>query len=289
MRKKIILIFTILLCLSTIPIMAQEDYTSDDILYEEMIEDTDSDSDDESTDVNSYFQNKSSYVYQNEETKYTVVIEDDANLLSEEEEEKLKVKMIPLTEHGHIIFKSIDSNYTTTENYASSYYHSNFSTQSGTLFLIDMNNRNIYIFSDGDNYRSVTRSKAYSITDNTYRYATRGDYYSCAYYSFDQINSVLNGRKIAEPMRNASNVVVSITIALLINFLIVFYHSRIKKAKISEITKNCVIDFNIGKVYAEKTGTHRVYSPVSDSSSSGGGGGGGGGGGSSGGGGGHSF
>ena len=60
-----------------------------------------------------------------------------------------------------------------------------------------------------------------------------------------------------------------------------------KKASINDISKNCDISFNINNVHAEKTGSHRVYSPVSDSSS--GGSSGGGGGGSSGGGGGHSF
>ena len=89
-------------------------------------------------------------------------------------------------------------------------------------------------------------------------------------------------------MRYTSNAVIALVLAFFINFLVVLGQSKIKKAGNNEIVKGCNIDFNIGNTNAQKAGTHRVYSPVSDSSSSGGGGGGGGGG-SSGGGGGHSF
>ena len=52
---------------------------------------------------------------------------------------------------------------------------------------------------------------AYSITDNTYTYATNKDYYGCASYSFKQINTILSGGKIAEPMRYTSNIFIAIT------------------------------------------------------------------------------
>ena len=38
-----------------------------------------------------------------------IVIEDDADLLTKEEEEKLLDKMITLTEYGHVVFKTIKS------------------------------------------------------------------------------------------------------------------------------------------------------------------------------------
>ena len=224
---------------------------------------------------------------------YQVVIEDDANLLTTTEQEQLKDKMMSLTKYGNIIFKSINSNSTTTSAYAKEYYHSKFKQESGTLFLIDMYNRQIYIFSDGNNYSIITNGKAEIITDNIYQYATNKNYYDCAYNAFDQIETLLEGGKILEPMRIISNIVVSLVSAFFITFLFVLSQSKIKKASDKDVLSKCDIDFMIKDIYGKKTGTRREYSPVSDSSSSGGGssGGGGfsGGGGSSGGGGGHSF
>lgn len=228
--------------------------------------------------------------YINEETNYKVIIEDEADLLSDSEIDLLKEKMMPLTEYGNIAFKSIDYNYTTADNYARSYYHEQFGVQSGTLFLIDMYNRKIYIFSDGANYRTITNSKANIITDNIYTYASREEYYTCSYKAFDQIHTLLEGGKIAEPMRYISNILIAITLSGLLGFVVVLVNTKINRPTYEQILRNCKIDFNVSDTSAVKTGTHSEYSPVSDSSSSSGGGGSfGGGGGSSGGGGGHSF
>lgn len=227
------------------------------------------------------------YKYVNEKTNFSATIDDKANLLTGEERYKLFEEMKPLTEYGHIAFVSIANNYSSVESFADTYYHSNYGKESGTIFIIDMSNRKIYIFSDGANYRVVTSAKAYSITDNTYTYATNKDYYGCASYSFKQINTILSGGKIAEPMRYTSNIFIAMTLAFFFSFLYILSKSRIKKASDKSIIDHCDITFQIGATSAIKTGQHRVYSPQSSGSS--GGGGGGGGGGSSGGGGGHSF
>lgn len=224
--------------------------------------------------------------------KYRLVIEDDADLLTDEEEKELIKDMRPLTEYGNIAFKSISSNNTTTEVFARQYYHNTFGqgVSNGSLFLIDMDNREIYIFSDGTNYNVITNSKAYIITDNIYKDATAGNYYSCAKEAYKEMNTLLEGGKILEPMRHISNGVLAVVISFFITFIMVLSSSRIKKANNSEVIKNCDVAFNASNIVGIKTGTHRVYSPVSESSGgSSGGGGGGGGGGSSGGGGGHGF
>lgn len=224
---------------------------------------------------------------------HTLLIEDDAKLLTAEETEKLKEKMKPLTKYGHIVFKTISFNpKDSTKSFANDYYYSKFGNESGTILIIDMDKRMIWIVSAGENYKVVTDSKADIITDNIYKYASREEYYECAEKAFEQIGIVLDGGKIAEPMRHASNVVISIVLAFFINFFIVLSASKIKKASDSEILKNCEVAFEAGNVSGSKTGSHKVYSPPSSSSggSSGGGfSGGGGGGGFSGGGGGHSF
>lgn len=223
-------------------------------------------------------------------SKFKIILEDDADLLDNEEEELLYEKMKNLLVYGNIAFKTSNSNsYGSTDIYAENYYHSKFSNTSGTLFLIDMNKRNIFIFSDGNNYRVITKSKAYSITDNVYRYAKNGDYYNCAYEAFDQIETLLKGDKIYEPMRYVSLAFLSIILAAFINFARVLVNSKIKTATNKEIIDKCDVKFEVKDIVATKSGTHRVYRPRDSGSSGGGFSGGGGGGGHSGGGGGHSF
>ena len=223
--------------------------------------------------------------------EYKLIIEDEAGLITNEEDiKKIRDKMAALTEWGNVAFKTVPvggNAYGSTASLASAYYHEKFGTESGSVFIIDMDKRNIYIFSDGYNYTIITDGKAEIITDNIYRYATNEDYYTCAYTAFDQINTLLSGGKILEPMRHISNIVVAIVLAFFINFIIVAKSTKIKKEEVNEVIKNCDVSVTASNITGRKTGTHRVYSPQSSGSS--GGGGGGGGGGSSGGGGGHSF
>ena len=280
-KKYLMLILIALFTFNTINVKAYEitDFTitEDDETYE--VDSYDNSTTDTIVDTGEY-------QYTNEETKFTATIEDNANLLTIEERQKLFEEMKPLTKYGHTAFVSTANNQSTVESFADTYYHSHYGTESGTIFIIDMSNRKIYIFSDGANYRTVTSSKAYSITDNTYTYATNKDYYGCASYSFKQINTILDGGKIAEPMRYTSNIFIAMTLAFFFSFLYILSKSKMVKASTRSIVDNCEIDFQIGETSVYKTGQHRVYSPQS---SGGSGGGGGGGGGSSGGGGGHSF
>lgn len=227
--------------------------------------------------------------YTNPDTGYRVLIEDDADLLSPEEEELLGEVMQPITEYGNAAFKSVDYNSTSAKRFAESRFSDLFGSGSGTLLLIDMDNREIYIWSNGYNYRVITDSYADTITDNCYRHASNGDYYRCAEKAFTQINTLLSGSRIAQPMKWIGNVLLALALALLINYFVIRITSTGSSQKVIDLqgTQN---DFELNNVKADfiKTTKTRVES---SSGGSGGGGGGGssGGGGGGGGGGGHSF
>lgn len=158
-----------------------------------------------------------------------------AELLTNEEEQKLMERMKPLTEYGNIAFISSNNGvYHSTSVLADSVYHQMFGTQSGTIFLIDMYNREIYVFSDGSNYNIITKSKAYLITDNVYRYATNEEYYKCADEAFKQINTLLDGKKILEPMRYITNVLIAITVAFFSTFIFMYNKTKLKKHQIKK-------------------------------------------------------
>lgn len=228
--------------------------------------------------------------YANPETGYRVVIEDDAELLSESERLALQSLLEEITAYGNVAFKTIDSNGMSTEAYARSYYKEQFGTAAGTLFLIDMENRKIWIHSDGAVYKVITTAYANTVTDNVYRYASDKAYYTCAEKAFTQILSLLKGQRIAQPMKYISNALLAMLLALLLNYGIVSLFAGARKLGTKKIMKNVPVHFSYTKPLAAFSHQTRTYHPVdSGSGSSSSGGGSHSSGGRSGGGGGHSF
>lgn len=233
--------------------------------------------------------------WSNPETGYQVIVEDDAELLSAEEAAWLALEMKEITAYGNVSFKSISHNAYSTSQFAKDYYYENFRQESGTLFLIDMYNREIYIFSDGAVYRTITTAYANTITDNVYRYASDGDYYSCASHAFQQINSLLAGRKIAQPMKYISNALLALILSGLFNYFLIRILSGTPKPNTNEVLNSISTHYAFNQPRLTRTRQTKVYSPPSSSGGSSGHGGeghsGGGhsGGGHSGGGGGHRF
>ncbi len=161
-----------------------------------------------------------------------------------------------------------------------------------------MGQRNIWIHCNGSIYKVINKAYAYTITDNVYRHATKGDYYRCAEEAFDEARILLEGGKIAQPMKHISNALIALVIALLINFMVLIAQRRRKVPSQKEVFKAMSTTIGLTILAREMTKskkTRHVESSSGGSYSSGGGGGGsyhssgGGGGSSGGGGGGHKF
>lgn len=114
----------------------------------------------------------------------------------------------------------------------------------------------------------VTSAKCDIITDNVYRYATNKKYYECAADVFSQVDKLLNGQKIAEPMKYICNSILSIMLSLFVTYGLFILCSRNGKASDKEIVNECDSSLKYSPVVVTKIGTHIVYSPISDSSSS---------------------
>lgn len=212
---------------------------------------------------------------------YEILIEDDADLLTAKQEVELKKDMAPLAKYGNIIFKSSDFRNSSTADLAVDYYHNRFGTNSGTVFYIDMYNREIYVFSDGHNYEIITRGKALSITDNVYRNASKGNYYKCASEAFSQMFMLLSANdtennalvrfiaylKFQEPMKIICNAIFAILISSFFWFVIIFSKYRIKGKKDKEIINKSKHFIEIKNVEAYLSNVRKVYNPPSDSSS----------------------
>lgn len=218
--------------------------------------------------------------YRNPDTGYHVEIHDDAVLLTEGERRSLAEAMKPITDYGSVGFFTSSTGGYSTESLARQLYSQYISgrgsgRESGTLFLIDMANRNIYIYSEGGIYRTVTKGYANTITDNIYRYASDGKYFQCAYEAFGQEQTLLEGRRISQPMKYISNIFLAVVLALLINYMLVRSLSRARKPSESQLLEGLFAQQKLNGMHARFINETKKYSPQSSSSGGHGGGGGG--------------
>ena len=241
------------------------------------------------------------------ESAYRVVIDDEADLLTDAEESDLGAVMEKVLPYGNAAFVSVNKNDTTTERLAENKFMEFFGDTSGALLIIDMDSRYIQLIADGAVYKTVTKTRCNEIVDNIYTYASKGQYAVCAAKAFEQVTKLLEGQRVAAPFRYVTNAFLAICLALLGNFVLMSAQRR-KKVR-PENALNVKVAVNTAKS-AAKTGAvaavaltminQRRTKHVESSSSGGGGrsGGGGdfsggghsgGGGGFSGGGGGHRF
>lgn len=226
------------------------------------------------------------YYYKNKQTGYVAYIDDQAGLLSNNEAKQLLSVMKPITEYGNACYLTLDSNpNASTESYVTRYYLDVFGAyESGVIFCADTDYDYDFVYSEGELYDILGKSFARTITDNVYYL----DYYPGATKAFGLILDVIEGRKIAQPMKYICNTFLGLLIALFVNFLIVDKKSKLKGMNPTEMISGSVKNLKINNIGAQFTNQTRTYSPQSSGSSGGGGGHHGGGGGHHGGGGGHS-
>ena len=219
-----------------------------------------------------------------------LVVEDNADLLTSEEEEKLISDYSAITEYMDAAFVSTSHSPGTTSAYAEAYAIEHFGNEPAILFLIDMDDREIYVYANGRAQKTISKADARAITDNIYKSASRGEYFNCADEAFNQIYTKCEGGRLARPVKHITNALIAVLLGILINYLITVI-SRIPAS--SRRTRGDV-NVSVTRKMAAMPGIALAVPIVLSSvkrrkSSSRSGGGGGGGGGHSGGGGGHSF
>ena len=223
-----------------------------------------------------------------------VYIADGADLLTDSEEQELFDTMKEGAGYGNMVFVTTDD----AVGYNSSDYiemlYQTTDVLRGTdavIYIIDMDNRMLWITGYGTLKKIITPDYGNLITDNVYKYASDERYGACAIEGYRQIVAKLDGEKIAGPLRTAGNFSIAIILAAVLSFLFAYITSSSRRASDTDIVANIERRINMKNPNIVHTTTQRIYDPPSSSSSGGGGsrGGGGGGGGFHGGGGGHGF
>ena len=225
---------------------------------------------------------------------YRVVIQDDADLFSDDEEAKLVTELSENLEYGNMAVITLPegNSYGGAQQAAEDLTWEYFQDVDGATFVIDMETRYLYLYTYGTVMKVISVSDCDSITDNIYRQASKGNYYACASEAMSQVGKLLRGYQIARPMMIMLTVMISLFIGSFIMYLIMKSTMKIGKPSSGELAAAAHTSFNAGPVQALKGLVTTVYSPIprdTGGGSSGGGGGWSGGGSSGGGGGGGGF
>ncbi len=223
---------------------------------------------------------------------YDVYIRDDADLLTDAEEEELYDIMLGGTGAGNMVFMTIDhAGGSATKDYIEEIYQTSEDLRgtNAVIYVIDMDNRLLWITGYGENRRLITPDYGNLITDNVYQYAGSGDYATSAIEGYRQIVKRLSGSRVSGTLRGVGNLCIAVIIAEILCFAVAYTLSASRRADADEVLDNIERMERLQNPGVKKTGTRRVYDPPSSSSGSSGGSRSSGGGGFHGGGGGHGF
>lgn len=221
----------------------------------------------------------------------TLTVEDGADLLTDEEEARLVERYSAITEYMPAALVTTDRSSGSTASFAEDYAIRHYGNDPAVIFVIDMDDREIYVYSNGSALRTVSKADARAITDNIYKDASRGDYFACADGALSQILAKCRGERLSRPVKHITNALIAVLAGVLLNYYIV---TRSRMPKAQRRTKGEVkvsVTRGMAAMPGIALGLPIVISSVRHykDSDSGSGGGGGGGGGHSGGGGGHGF
>lgn len=156
----------------------------------------------------------------NKSTGYEYILEDSANFIDDAVKGKLISQMKKATEYCNIAVVTTTSHpYGSTESYAVNTFEGYFGTgANGVIFVIDRDLNEIYLACEGSAQRTIPNSKCNSICDNTYIYATSShdyDYFTCCMETIDQVNTVLAGGHISQPLRYISSIFIALAAGMI--------------------------------------------------------------------------
>ncbi len=202
--------------------------------------------------------------------RYEAAIWDEADLLTDEEETALIYEMEELRSYGNVIFSTtvLDKGADYEKN-SQDLYYKYYGNQPGILFQIDMGNRKLTLTASTQ-MEEYIKSERESIVDNIYQLASGGNYYACASECFSEVKAVLNDERIAHKMKHINNALLALILALVLNFLLVFYTTTKKKNLAASLLAGSVITGVVTNAAVSKGRVTKIYSPVSSSSGSGG-------------------
>ncbi|MBR3525528.1 MAG: TPM domain-containing protein [Lachnospiraceae bacterium] len=232
------------------------------------------------------------YLYASGSNGREAVLDDQLDFFTPEQEAELFSLMQQILDYGNVAVVVAVSDRTVTDSVVEStavdYYHDCFNGEpDGLIFAMimdpDLGGGSIGLYAFGSLNGPISDEDGETIMDNAYNNVARKDYYGYAKYAITEAGQYLKTGELARPMKWISNIFLAIVLGMMINFGLISFSRRRRKAKDAEILSGMYQHFEMANPSMILTNTTKVYDPPSSSGGGGGHGGGGGGGGHSGG------
>ena len=202
-------------------------------------------------------------LYENPDTGFGVFIEDFSDLLTDEEEKELAEAMRSTTVYGNAILYTHDAT-PDAGSFCEDYYVGIYGANvSGVVFYIDP--EYIYLYSEGEMYDVLGTRWADTIMDNVYTYANGDTYLKCCKDVFSQVNDVMEGKRVPQPMKYIGNALLGLLIAFFACFIILERRSTLREAPV--VPGGTDSSFILSGTAAQLVSETKTYSPRSSGSS----------------------
>ena len=209
----------------------------------------------------------------------TEKVYDFADLFTDEEEQQLYTKITNyINEYNlDLAVVTIDENNKTPREYADDFYdYNDFNQQGGILFLIDMDNRKIYMSTTGQAIKMYNDYRINTVLDEVYTYMSDEEYYEGTSNYIDKISDYA---KKGVPTSNneekslTSSIFMSLLIGLIgtaiIMAILIFKNKMVRKATTAReyLNKNSIKIQNMGEILiSSNTTKHEIDHSSSGSS-----------------------
>lgn len=209
----------------------------------------------------------------------TEKVYDFADLFTDEEEQQLYTRITNyINEYNlDLAVVTIDENNKTPREYADDFYdYNDFNQQGGVLFLIDMDNRKIYMSTTGQAIKMYNDYRINTALDEVYTYMSDEEYYEGTSSYIDKIS---NYAKEGIPTSNkeekslTSSIFISLLIGLIgtaiIMAILIFKNKMVRKATTAReyLNKNSIKIQNMGEILiSSNTTKHEIDHSSSGSS-----------------------
>ena len=200
---------------------------------------------------------------------YDILIMDEANLLTAEEEQRLAKDMLPLSAYCSVAFWTTNERTSDVGAQALQFcnkYIRDDQNYPALLFMINMGNRKIWMFSRGSMRKHIGDVEVNTIPDKVAVYATNKQYYQCASEAFAACMQFIDGKKVLSPFRIACLVLLAVAAGLIAAYKTAYRFSISSKPDAKKRTD--FLNANMS-VRIDVTGTHLVSQRVTTYESSG--------------------
>lgn len=170
--------------------------------------------------------------YTNSDTGYSAVIDDTADIMTDKEEQDLLESMKNVTEYGNAYCYTTDAKVTDTYHYAASQYERIFGRDAGSIFVIAMGSRQLYLYNQGSFKTVIPDAASNTIVDRHYSLASASEYAQCAQEVFSDVYNTMSGQTLYllyQPLRVITVVLLAFLISFLINYFMIAHDRSMPK------------------------------------------------------------